>query len=101
MDVTEDYHTKWNQSEKERQIPYDITNIWNLKYDSNEIYLWNRNRIMDTKNRLVVAKGKRTGEEMEWAVEVSGYKFLYIEWMNNKVILYSTESYIQYPMIKP
>ena len=54
---------------------------------------------MDTKNRLVVAKGKRTGEEMEWAVEVRGYKFLYTEWMNNKVILYSTESYIQYPMI--
>ena len=52
---------------------------------------------MDTKNRLVVAKGKRTGEEMEWAVEVRGYKFLYTEWMNNKALLYSTGDSSQYP----
>ena len=25
MDITEDYHTKWSKSERERQIPYDIT----------------------------------------------------------------------------
>ena len=24
-DITEDYHTKWSKSERERQIPYDIT----------------------------------------------------------------------------
>ena len=24
-------------SEKERQIPYDITYMWNLKYDTNEL----------------------------------------------------------------
>ena len=27
------------------------------------------------------------------------YKLLHIEWINNKVILYSTENYIQYPII--
>ena len=31
-----DYHTKWNKSERERQIPYDITYIWNLKRGTNE-----------------------------------------------------------------
>ena len=36
MDATRDYHTKWNKSERERQIPYDITYMWNLKYDTNE-----------------------------------------------------------------
>ena len=36
MDATRDYHTKWSKSERERQIPYDITYIWNLKYDTNE-----------------------------------------------------------------
>ena len=36
MDATRDYHTKWNKSEIERQIPYDITYMWNLKYDTNE-----------------------------------------------------------------
>ena len=28
---------KWNKLQKERQIPCDITHIWNLKYDTNEI----------------------------------------------------------------
>ena len=36
MDSTRVYHTKWSKSERERQIPYDITHMWNLKYDTNE-----------------------------------------------------------------
>ena len=24
------YHTKWSKSKRERQIPYDITYMWNL-----------------------------------------------------------------------
>ena len=35
MDGPRDYHTKWSKSERERQIPYDITYMWNLKYDTN------------------------------------------------------------------
>ena len=34
MDAMRDYHTKWSKSE--RQIPYDITYMWNLKYDTDE-----------------------------------------------------------------
>ena len=34
MDGPRDDHTK---SERERQIPYDITYMWNLKYDTNEL----------------------------------------------------------------
>ena len=37
MDGPRDYHTKWSKSEGERQIPYDITYMWNLKYDTNEL----------------------------------------------------------------
>ena len=36
MDATKDDHTKQSQSERERQIPYHITFLWNLKYDKNE-----------------------------------------------------------------
>ena len=36
MDATRDDHTKWSKSERERQIPHDITSMWNLKYDTNE-----------------------------------------------------------------
>ena len=37
MDVTRYYYTKWNKSEREGQIPYDITYMWNLKYGPNEL----------------------------------------------------------------
>ena len=50
-------------------------------------------------NRLVVAKGEGGGGRMDWEVGVSRCKLLYMEWINNKVLLYSTENYIQYPMI--
>ena len=36
MDGPRDYHTKRNESDKERQI-YDISYIWSLKYDPNEL----------------------------------------------------------------
>ena len=28
--------TEWIKSDKERQIPYDIAYMWNLKYDTSE-----------------------------------------------------------------
>ena len=36
---------------------------------------------------------------MDWEFGVSRYKLLYIEWIKNKVLLYSTGNYIQYPVI--
>ena len=30
MDGPGDYQTKWNESERERQIAYDIIHMWNL-----------------------------------------------------------------------
>ena len=50
-------------------------------------------------NRLVVAKGKGNGKEMDWEFGFSRWKLVYIEWINNKVLLYSTGNYIQYPVI--
>ena len=46
----------------------------------------------------MIAKGERVGGGMVWDVGVSIYKGLYMEWIN-KVILYSTENYVQYPMM--
>ena len=36
MGATRDSHTKFSKSERERQMPYDITYMWNLKYGKNE-----------------------------------------------------------------
>ena len=45
MNGPRDYHTKWSKSEREGQTLYDITYMWNLKYDINElIYKTNRLR---------------------------------------------------------
>ena len=52
MDATRDYNTKGSKSK--REIAYDITYMWNLKYDTNEsIYT-----LTDTGIRPVVAKGR-------------------------------------------
>ena len=47
----------------------------------------------------MVAKGEEAGGGMEWEAGVSRCRILYIEWINNKVLLYSTGKYIQYPVI--
>ena len=36
---------------------------------------------------------------MDWEFGISRHKLLYIEWINKKVLLYSTGNSIQYPVI--
>ena len=55
------YHSKWSQSDRERQITYDITYTWNLKKWYKQTYLQNRNRLRHRK-KLMVTKGEG-GEE--------------------------------------
>ena len=50
-------HAKWNKSERGRQILYDITYMWNIKYDTNELFSKTQNRLTDIENILVFAKG--------------------------------------------
>ena len=49
-----------SEVERKRQIPYDITYMWNLKYATNEPS-YKTERLTDIENRLVVARGKREG----------------------------------------
>ena len=53
----------------------------------------------DRENRLVVAKVKGAGGGTDWEFEINRGKLLYIECINNKVLLYSTGNYIQYPVV--
>ena len=78
--------------------------VWYHLYVESKIwhkwnYLWNRNRLTDIENRLVVAKGEMGRGGIEWEFGVSTCKLLYIEWINNKVLLYNTGNYTQYPVI--
>ena len=52
VDVPRVCHTEWSKSEREKQILYDITYMWNLKYGTNEpIYK------TETDSQTVIAKG--------------------------------------------
>ena len=53
----------------------------------------------DIEISFVVAKGKGVRRWMEWEVGVSRCKLLHLEGINTKIILYSIENYIEYPMI--
>ena len=44
----------------QKEIPYDITYMWNLKYDTNEfIYETETGRPTDRKKKIMVIKGER------------------------------------------
>ena len=47
----------------------------------------------------MVAKGEGGGGGKGWEFGISRFKLLYIGWINNKVLPYSTGNYIQYPVI--
>ena len=46
----------------------------------------------------MVAKGEGGGGEKDWEFGINRCKLLYIEWINIKVLLYSTGNYIRYPV---
>ena len=62
------------KSERERQIPYDVTYTWNLKYDTNEpIYeIETDSRIED---RLTVAKGEWDEGGKDWEFVISDVNY--------------------------
>ena len=94
MDATRDSH-KWNKSERERQIPYCITYIWNLNYGTNEpVYKIET----DSQTVSILPRGRRGESGMDWEFGVSRCKLLYLEWIIRSY--YGTGSYIQSPEIE-
>ena len=51
MNGPRDFDTKWSKSDRERQILYYSTYMWNLKYDSNEL-IYKTEAVTDPGNRL-------------------------------------------------
>ena len=46
-----DCHTEWSKSDRERQISYAITYMWNLKAGYKWTYLQNRNRVIECRKQ--------------------------------------------------
>ena len=49
------YNAKWNKSDRERQIPYDFSHLWNFRNKTNE-----QNKKRETKNQTLKYR-KQTG----------------------------------------
>ena len=76
---------------------YDLQEIGpNQSFDS-------RNTVLDSqiqRTDLWLPRGHGVGGRKYWEFGISRGKLLYREWINNKVLLYSTGNYSQYPVIK-
>ena len=88
-----------SKSERERQIPYDITYMWNLKYDTNELIYKTETDSETQRTDSWLPRGRGKGRGMDWEFGVGRCKLLHLEWINNKVLLYSTGNYVQSPEI--
>ena len=97
MDGPRNSHAKQSQSERERQIPEDISYAWTLKQDTDKLSY-------ETDSWEQTGGWQRVGEAggggKDWEFEISRRKLVYTEWITDKVLLYSTGNYTQYLMIK-
>ena len=94
MDGPRDYQTKWSQSDRERQIPYDFVYMWNLKILYKWTSLQNLNRLIGLENELMITSEKEWGRRDKlgvwgWYIHSTIFKIV------NKDLLYSTGSSAQ------
>ena len=89
-----DDRSKRSKSGRERQIPDDITCVWNLKYDT--VYETETDSHAEQNCGCPVGEQGRGG--MDWEAGISRCELLYTVWMNNKVLLHSKSDSTQYPL---
>ena len=91
-----------SQVRRERQIQCHITYMWNLEHDKNE-HIYNTETDSQTQRyryRYLQTCGcQGQGRREGLGTGVSRHRLLYVGWMNNKILLYSTGNCIQYPVI--
>ena len=61
----------------------------NLKRnDTNELIYGKKNRLTDSENILMVARGRMVGTDRELGIHM--YTLPYLKWITSKVLLYTT-----------
>ena len=65
MDRNRDSHTEWNEPERQRQIPYDITYGWNLISSTNEHLLRKENHGLGEETCGCLMGGGGSGRDRE------------------------------------
>ena len=79
-------------SQKERQIPYDITHIWYLIHSTNEPFHRKENHGLGEETCGCPGGGGGRGRDLD--LGVNGSKPLLLEWINNDILLCSPENYV-------
>ena len=72
-------------------MSYDITYMWNPKYNTSELTYKMETDSQTQKTNLQLSKGKRG--EINQEFKISRYKLLYTKQINNQDLLYSTGNY--------
>ena len=86
--------------QKEKNKHHIISHMWDLKHsDTNELICKKEIDSQTLRTDLWLPRERVGGGGMEWESWVSRCRLLYREWINNKVLLYSTGTYIHYPVI--
>ena len=98
MDGLTDYHARWSKSEREKQILYDIS-MWNLKKMTHMNLSVKQKQIHSHREQTCGCQWGGAVRGKDWEFGMSRCKLLFIGWINNKVLLYNTGNYIQYPVI--
>ena len=62
MDGPRDYQMKWSMSDRERQISYDITYMWNLIYDKMNLFTKQKQTHRYREETCGCQKGEGLGE---------------------------------------
>ena len=88
VDGPRGYHTEWSESEREEQILYNITYMWNLEKWHRWTYLQSRHRNTDVENGCTDTGGGERGG-MRWKNGTDMCAWLYIKYMTSKNIQYS------------
>jgi len=92
VDGTRDSHTERSKSDRERQIPYDITYIWNLICGTNEPFHRKENQGLG--EQTCGCQGGGEGSGVVGELGAPRYKLLPLKWISNELLLCSTGNYV-------
>ena len=77
-----DYHTMSSKSERERQIAYDITYTWNLKYDQMDTSAKQKQTHRHREQTWGCQWGGGAGG-LDWEFVIRRCKILFLGWLHN------------------
>ena len=73
-------------------MPYDITYIWNLEYDTDEPICATETDSWIQKTDIVVVKGEGRWKELSGRLGLAEVSYYNVEWVNTKVLRCNTEN---------